>query len=125
MFLPEPTLSAKKETEKKQEWLVVGRARGKLQVAGSQSPESPKGKDTDSPISMGETSASYASRLHELSKKFNPEYENFNEIKHLERQLKAKKHPRPVEASRSLTLSLEKSSVPPPVTKSLPLSHPT
>lgn len=111
--------------EKKQEWLVVGRVRGKLQVVGSRSPEAPKGKDTDSSISMGDTPASYTSRLHELSKKFNPEYENFNEIKHLERQLNAKKHPRPVEASQSLTSSPKKRSVPPPLTKSLPLSHPT
>lgn len=51
--------------EDKQEWLVLGRARGDLQVAASQSPEASKGKATNSPISKGEALSSYAS-IHEL-----------------------------------------------------------
>lgn len=63
--LPDPTLPTTKMAEDKQEWLVLGRARGDLQVAASQSPEASKGKATNSPISKGEALSSYAS-IHEL-----------------------------------------------------------
>lgn len=89
--IPEPTLLATKKAEEKQEWLVVDRTKGKPQATGSQSPEGPNDKETNSPSPKGEAPASYASRLHELSKKFDPGYEMFNKIKELERQLKTKK----------------------------------
>lgn len=43
--LPESTLPVKRKVEEKPEWLVVGRAREKLQAVGSQSSEAPKGKE--------------------------------------------------------------------------------
>lgn len=57
--------------EDKQEWLVLGRARGEPPVTISQSPEASKDQTTNSSISKGEAPSSYAS-IHELNKKFCP-----------------------------------------------------
>lgn len=63
--LPEPTFLAKKKAEDKQEWPVVGRARGKLQDAGSQFSEASKNNDTNCPTPKGKTPASHAEKnLH-------------------------------------------------------------
>lgn len=48
--------------------------------AQAQSPEARKGKDTNSPIPTGEAPDSYASSLHEPSKKLDPGYEKFKMI---------------------------------------------
>lgn len=66
----------------------MGRVRGKLQAAGSQCPEAPKSKDTNSPIPNGEILANYPENLHQLCKKYDPRYEKFEKIKELERLLK-------------------------------------
>lgn len=51
----------------KGQWLVVDKSRGKLRRAGSQSPEAPMGKDTNSPTSStsskGDDSASYTEAM--------------------------------------------------------------
>lgn len=70
----------------------MGRARGKFQAVGSQSPEAPKSKDTNSPIPKGETPASYAQK----SKRFHPGYEKSLKIKELDKKLRQKKQPEPL-----------------------------
>lgn len=67
-------MPTKKKAEEKQEWLVMGRARGKLQAAASQSPEALKSKDTNSPIPK--TQANYAETLHMCCKKYDPGLKN-------------------------------------------------
>lgn len=102
--LQEPTLPAKKKVEEKQEWQVVSRERGKPQAVGSRSPEVPKCKGTNSPIPKGETPVSYAEKLHNQCKKYDPGYEKFEKIKQFEWLLKAKKATCTIEGTASFSL---------------------
>lgn len=98
---------------------------GNPQAARSQSPETPKCKNTNSPIPKGQIPVIFPEKLHMQCKKYDTRYAMFEKIKELVRLLKAKKQPGPVMILRLLTSvpsSPKKRSVPFPMTRSVTLT---
>lgn len=62
--------------KEQEEWLVVGRARGKLQTAGPQSPEAPKDKGMYSPTlsTSSNGDALIKISIRDLFKKYEPSF---------------------------------------------------
>lgn len=73
------------------EWLVAGRARRKLQTAGTQSPEAPetKGTDCSTPFISVKANApgSKIISIIECQRKYDPGFEKTEKIKRLKTKL--------------------------------------